>query len=119
MPGVDSAARHCGPDGAVRIVCHFMADQCARGFCAAAVVSDWHPAIRSDYVQVEVDQSVTADISISACDSVRSVTGRARKTSIDVDGVLRPACVLDDITQIMAFAAHRVRPIHREIRVWE
>ena len=43
---------------------------------------------------------------------------RIRVIVFDVDGVLRPAGVSDDITrQIMALAAHTVRTIHREIRV--
>ncbi len=78
--------QHCGRDRAVRIVRHFMANQCAS--VGAAIVRNRHPAVRSNYIQVEVDESVTADVSISACYSVRSVTSRARKTSIDVDGVL-------------------------------
>ena len=50
---------------------------------------------------------------------MRRVTGRARKTSIDVERVLRPTCVPDDIArEIVAFAAHRVRPIDAQIRIY-
>ena len=63
--------RHCGHDGAIRIVRHFMANQCARS--RAAIVRNRHRAVRSNYIQVEVDKSVAADVSISARDSVRSV----------------------------------------------
>lgn len=93
-----------------------MADQ--RASSSAAIVRNGHPAVRSDYIQVEVDEPVAGHGSISTRDSVRSVASRARKTGIDVDGVPGPACILDDIArEIMAFAAHRVRPVYRQIRV--
>jgi len=57
----------------------------------------WASAVRSDYIQVEVDEPVAGHGSISTRDSVRSVASRARKTGIDVDGVPGPACILDDI----------------------
>ncbi len=108
--------QHCGRDRAIGIVRDFMADQCTS--LGSAVVGNRHRTIRSDDIRVEVDKPVTADGSIPAPYSVRSVTSRARKTSIDVDGVPRPAGVLDNITrQIMALAAHAVRTIHRKIRV--
>ena len=113
--------RRCGgerTDGAVCVVCHCMADQ--RTGSSVAIVRNRHPAVRSNNIQVEVNEPVTAHRPISACDSVRRVTSRTRKTRIDVNGMLRPACVLDDVAgKIMAFAAHRVRPIHREIRIWK
>lgn len=95
-----------------------MADQCASS--SSAIVRNRHPAVRSNYIQVEVDEPVTADSPISASYSMRRVTSGAGKTSVDVSRVLRPACVLDDIArQIMAFAAHRIGPIYREIRIWK
>jgi len=77
--------QHCGRDRAVGIVRHFMADQ--RASLGSAIVGNRHGSIRSHDIRVEVDKPVTTDGSISAPYSVRSVTGRARKTSIDVDGV--------------------------------
>jgi len=89
-----------------------MADQ--RAGSSVSIVRNGRPAVRSNYIQVEVDEPISANSSISACYPVRGMTRRTCKSRIDVCGVLRPTCVLDDIArEIMAFAAHRVRPIHR------
>jgi len=106
-----------GPDGAIGMVRHFMADQGATG--SSAIVRKRHPAIRRHYIQVEVDQPVAADASISTRDAMSAMTGGAAETGIDVSGVLRPAGIFDDIArEVVALAAHCVRPVHGKVRIW-
>ncbi len=50
---------------------------------------------------------------------MRRVAYRATESVLrDVQGMLRPTCVRENIVrQIVAFPAHRVRTVHREIRI--
>jgi len=112
----ETAANDDRRNGPVGIVGHLVANQ--RASVCGAVIRDWHSAIWSDDIHVKVHEPVAAHIRVMARDSVRSVTSRAGEARIDVDGVLRPGCILHDIArEVVTLAAHAVRPIYGKIGI--
>lgn len=92
-----------------------MAHQRAR-VCRSAIGNRFAGIWRND-AYVEIHQPFAANIAIHCAHPVRGVTDRTAEAIVDVTGMLAEAGVGQDLRQVMAFRAHRIRPIDTEIRI--
>lgn len=73
-------------------------------------------SIRSDDVDIEVDEALAGDGPADATHAVRRMAGRARETVVDVPSVFAEAGVRHDLGGIVALHAKGERSIHAEVR---
>lgn len=92
-----------------------VADETA-GICGPRI-GDRGAAVRGDYVDIEVDQPLSADGPTVAAHAVGGMAGGASEAVIDVAGMLRKTGIRYHITQIMAFSTESIRTISAEVRI--
>ena len=84
-----------------------------------AAVGDRRSSILGNHVDIKIDQPLATNIRVGASHAVRSVTYRTGEAGVDMALVLGETGICHDLAQIVAFAAHRVRPVHAEVGVRE
>ena len=89
-----------------------MACETAR-ICGAGIGNSC--SVRGHEVDIKIDESFPGDGCVGAIHSVGSMTSGAREAVIDMTGVLGEARIRDDLVQIVALRAHRVRTVHAEV----
>lgn len=104
-------------DTAIRVVRGVVAGQ--RAGVRTLVVGDGRAPVRGNHVGIEADQALPGRIGTAASDTVRAVAGRATEPGIDVERVLGKTRVLHDVGEVVAFRAHRIRPIRAEVGIRE
>lgn len=102
-------------DGTVGVVCGHVTNQNAgvRG----PGIRNWEAAVRGDHIDVEVHQSLSGDGPAARAHAVGGMANRTSETSINVVAVLVPACIRDDIIEVMTLATHRIGALDAQIRV--
>ena len=81
----------------------------------SAVVRHRRTRIRCHDIGIKVNQPLARDASVLTTYSMCGVAGRARKPIINMSRVLAEAGIRENLIQIMALGAQRVRPIHGQI----
>ena len=72
--------------------------------------------ILPDDSDIEIHEPLAGDGGVDCTHAMRSVADRAREAVLrNVEAVLRPAGIGHDVIQIVAFRAHRVRPLRADI----
>src|SRR5271166_5087257 len=117
FPWVSTRPRSESRDRAVWVVRNLVTYQRAR--IGRAAVGDGRTSILGYHVDVKIHQPLATNARVDASHAVCGVAGRTGKSGVDMALVLLEAGVRHDIAQTVAFAAHRVGPIHAEIGVPE
>ena len=81
------------------------------------VVGNGRASILGNHVNIKIHQPLSRDIRGCCAHTVGSVAYRATEARVDMALMLGEGGVCHDIAQIVAFAAHRVRPANAEIGV--
>src|SRR5580658_1768808 len=102
-------------DAAILVVCSAVAGQRA-GICGAVVGNGRGPILGND-ADIKIHQPLAADIWVDASYAVRGVTYRTAEAGGDMALVLAEAGVRHDVAQVVALAAHCVRPVHAEVGI--
>ena len=101
----------------VRIVCCVVAHQDAA--VGAPVVGNRCALILSNHIDVEIHQPFAGHAGRARRHSMSRVAHRAGESILrHVAVVLWPARVRQNSTQVVAFGAHRIRPLRAQVRRW-
>src|SRR6266513_234602 len=82
----------------------------------SSVVGNRRARVRRHNISVEVDQPLTGNTAVLATHAVRGVAGGAGKAIINMTRVLTEAGVRENLIQVVALGAQRIRAVHGQIR---
>lgn len=77
------------------------------------------PAIRCDYINIEIDEPVSRDSAALSTDPMSRMAGGASKPIINMSGVLAEAGIGQDLAEIVTLRAQGVGTVDRQVRIGE
>ena len=80
------------------------------------VVGDWVGSIHSHDVPVKVDEALASDRRARTSHSVCRVANGTRESIINVPRVLGETGVAENLREVVALGAHRIRTVHTQVR---